>query len=216
MKAALYALEIVMGKQRRRGRGKISAQFAPRLIEMLESPAYRALSLSARRVLDRLEIELGHHGGNDNGKLPVTYQNFVDYGIDRTCIFSAIQECSALGFTVVTEWGVAGIGEFRTPTLYRLTYRPADGIDGDGSHEWRMFTSLDEALSAAKTARTIKSTRNYRPSKQGSKKHFSVGKNPLKRVGKTHSNEGGSVGKTHSNPEWEKPTTIYISGCADE
>jgi hypothetical protein len=190
-----------MSKQRRRRRGQISAQFAPRLIEMLESPAYRALSLSARRVLDRLEIELGHHGGNDNGKLPVTYQNFVDYGIDRACVFSAIQECSALGFAVVTERGVAGIGEFRAPNLFRLTYRPADGIDGDGSHEWRMFASPDEALSAAKTARTIKSNRNHRPSKQGGKKHFSVGENPLKRVEKTNSNRGISVGKTHSNPE---------------
>ena len=46
----------------------IPGQFAGRLIEMLEAPAYRVLSLSARRVLDRVEIELGHHGGNDNGQ----------------------------------------------------------------------------------------------------------------------------------------------------
>ena len=49
-------------------RKSIPGQFAPRLIEMLESPAYCVLSLSARRVLDRLEIELGHHGGKDNGR----------------------------------------------------------------------------------------------------------------------------------------------------
>jgi hypothetical protein len=30
---------------------------------MKDSPAWRALSLSARRVLDRLEIELGRHRG---------------------------------------------------------------------------------------------------------------------------------------------------------
>lgn len=53
-----------------RKRNSIDGQFQPRLIEMLESPASRVLSLSAHRVLDRIAIELGHHGGNDNGKLP--------------------------------------------------------------------------------------------------------------------------------------------------
>ena len=73
-------------------------QFAGRLIEMLEAPAYRVLSLSARRVLDRLEIELGHHGGNDNGRLPVTYEDFERYGIDRHSIAPAIREAETLRF----------------------------------------------------------------------------------------------------------------------
>lgn len=49
---------------------KISGQFSARLIEMLESPAYRVLSLSARRILDRIDIEHAHHGGQDNGLYP--------------------------------------------------------------------------------------------------------------------------------------------------
>jgi hypothetical protein len=48
---------------KRKERGAINGAFAWRLIEMLESPANRALSLSARRVLERLEIELYRHGG---------------------------------------------------------------------------------------------------------------------------------------------------------
>jgi hypothetical protein len=51
-------------------RNKISGQFASRLIEMLESPAYRALSQAAHRALSRIEIEFAHHGGTENGKLP--------------------------------------------------------------------------------------------------------------------------------------------------
>jgi hypothetical protein len=51
-------------------KNKISGQFAWRTIEMMESPAFRVLSHSARRILDRLEIEIAHHGGNDNGRLP--------------------------------------------------------------------------------------------------------------------------------------------------
>jgi hypothetical protein len=72
------------------GRGKknnaIDGQWNARTIDMMESPAYRVLSVSAHRVLDRVCIELAHHGGNDNGKLPVTYQDFMAYGIDRQAI----------------------------------------------------------------------------------------------------------------------------------
>jgi hypothetical protein len=46
-----------------RRRNKISGQFSAHLIEMLESPAYRALSRSALMVISRIEIELAHHGG---------------------------------------------------------------------------------------------------------------------------------------------------------
>ena len=65
----------------RRGFTKIAGVFAARTIEMLESPAYRVLSLSAHRILARLEIELASHGGNDNGRLPLTYNQLVEYGL---------------------------------------------------------------------------------------------------------------------------------------
>ena len=45
-------------------RNKINGQWSPRLVEMLCSPAYRALNLSEHRVLSRVEIELANHGGN--------------------------------------------------------------------------------------------------------------------------------------------------------
>jgi hypothetical protein len=72
-------------------RNKIDGQFNARTLKMMESPAYRALSLSAHRVMDRICIELMHHGGNDNGKLPVTYEQFVEYGIARHAIAPAIR-----------------------------------------------------------------------------------------------------------------------------
>jgi hypothetical protein len=87
-----------MDKRGPQRRTKISGQFAARLIEMLESPAFRVLSHSALRVLHRLEIELAHHGGLDNGNLPVTYDDFEEYGIDRHAIAPAIRETVALGF----------------------------------------------------------------------------------------------------------------------
>jgi hypothetical protein len=71
---------------------------------MLESPAYRVLSRAARMVLDRIEIEHMHHGGRENGNLPVTYNDFVVYGIHRHGISPAIRESQALGFIEITAW----------------------------------------------------------------------------------------------------------------
>jgi hypothetical protein len=72
---------------------------------MLESPAYRVLSLSAHRVISRIEIELAHHGGNDNGRLPVTKQDFIDYGIHHNSVAPAIREGAWLrpGYRARTE-----------------------------------------------------------------------------------------------------------------
>jgi hypothetical protein len=141
----------------RRRRTTIGGQFAPRLIEMLESPAYRALSLSAHRVLARIEIEFAHHGGTQNGTLPVTYDNFERYGIHRHAIASAIREVVALGFVEITAQGCAGNADWRTPSRYRLTYRHAEGLPGDGTHEWRKIKDQQEAELTANLARKAKS-----------------------------------------------------------
>src|SRR4029077_643125 len=122
---------------RRRRQTSYSSTFAGRLGEMLESRAYRVLSLAAHRVLSRIEIEFLHHGGKDNGKLPVTYEQFVEHGMNRAGIAPAIRETEALGFIEVTERGCAGNADARRPNLFRLTYRNAEGVLSDGSHEWR-------------------------------------------------------------------------------
>jgi hypothetical protein len=135
-------------------RTTIGGQFAPRRIDMLRSPAYCVLSLSARRILDRLEIELADHGGVDNGRLPVTYDDFVRYGLHRDAIYPALQEVVALGFVEITEQGVAGTSEYRKPSRFRITYRAADGVRGDGTHEWMKITEEQAPLIAA-TARSL-------------------------------------------------------------
>jgi hypothetical protein len=129
----------------------ISGQFAWRLVEMQESPAYRVLSLSAHRVLDRLEIELGRHGGNDNGKLPSTFDDFEKYGIHRHAIGPAVREVVALGFVEITQEGRAGNAEWRRPSLYRLTYRHQDITNP--TDEWRKIEATEDALLIAKIAR---------------------------------------------------------------
>jgi hypothetical protein len=139
------------GRRRTNRRTKIGEQFAPLRIVMLESPGWRILSLSARRVLDRVGIELAHHGGADNGRLPVTFEQFMEYGMDRNTIGPAIRECCALGFLEVTEQGRAGNAEFRRPNKFRLTYQ-ASKSEGP-TDEWRKIETIEAAQTLAVAAR---------------------------------------------------------------
>jgi hypothetical protein len=167
----------------RKRRTRIGGQFSPRLIEMLESPAYRVLSLSARRVLDRLEIEHGHHGGTENGKLPVTYNDFEKYGIHRHAIGPAIREAVALGFLEVTEIGRAGNAEFRAPSKYRMTYRHTD--DAAATDDWRRIETMEQAETVALMARGSGGGKRIdeKQNSGGGKRHVSVSESALKTQG---------------------------------
>jgi hypothetical protein len=139
-----------MSKDYRR-KNKIEGAFAPRRIEMLESPAYQVLTLSARRVLDRLEIELAHHAGFDNGKLAVTFEHFMEFGIHDHAIAPALRELEALGFIEITEHGRSGNGEYRRANKFRLTYRHVDRANP--TEEWTRIKSVEEATMRASKAR---------------------------------------------------------------
>jgi hypothetical protein len=140
------------GKTVRRNQGPPpDQQWSWWTIAMLESPAYRVLSVSAHRVIARIRIELGHHGGKDNGKLPVTYKDFQAYGIHPNAIGPAIHEAEALGWTRVTEYGLASPGEFRRPTKFGLTHLPLG--DAAATNDWQKIETLEQAHTIAATAR---------------------------------------------------------------
>jgi hypothetical protein len=149
-----------MAKRRPKERGSIPGSFAWRLIEMLESPANRVMSLSAKRILERLEIELYHHGGKpeENGQLACTYDHFEEYGVYHDAIAPAIRELVALGFVQITRPGCAGNAEYRQPTLYRLTYRHC-GSHRETTDEWRQIKTIEEAKAIAERARGKQSER---------------------------------------------------------
>jgi hypothetical protein len=149
--------EARMKNKARARRGSIPGAWAWRLIEMLESPAYRVLSLSAHRILARLEIELYHHGGKaeENGRLPCTYEHFIEFGLHRHAIAPAIRELVALGFLEITQQGCAGNAGYHQPTLYRLTYRHF-GSHRETTDEWRRFKTIEEAEAAAERARSLR------------------------------------------------------------
>jgi hypothetical protein len=70
-------------------RNIVASQFGSRPLELMESPALRVLSRAAHLALLRIEIELRKHGGHDNGALPVTKQNFVEFGIHQDAVAPA-------------------------------------------------------------------------------------------------------------------------------
>ena len=177
----------------------IGGQFAPRLIEMLESPAYRALTLSAHRALDRIEIELAQHGGRDNGRLPVTYDDFQHYGISRHQIAPAIRELVALKFIEITKPGRAGNAEFREPNLFRLTYRHTKREEP--SHDWRRIATAHQAAKLARQARVPAHKKKFRTP-------VSVSAKPS--PGNRHRNHSAETNTTGHSVETN--TTLDISG----
>ena len=141
---------------------RISGQFSAVLIETLESPAWRVLSLSARRVLARHHIELAQRGGQGSAGLCTTYDRFQEYGIERHCIAPVIRELVALGLVRITREGRAGNSEHRRPTCYQLTFLHA--ADGERpTHDWRRFQTTAEARGAVKTARAQSSQQDAIP-----------------------------------------------------
>jgi hypothetical protein len=190
---------------------RISQQFAVRLIEMLESPAWCALSLSARRLIERIEIELASHGGNDNGRLPVPYNDFVTYGIDRHAIAPAMREAEALGFIRITQRGRGGNAEHRQPNQFLLTFANArDGRANPPTHDWRKIKTCEEATAIARAARAAKDERAVNFGRHRFRNQ--CGKPTPKPVGETHTeNRNCPVGKTHTTGPVGKPTPLSIS-----
>ena len=81
--------------------------------------------------------------GNENGKLPVTFKDFGEYGMPRGTIGPALAEAEALGFIEITERGKkARAAEYRRPNLFRLTTRPE--LEGVGPERcrWRRFKTF--------------------------------------------------------------------------
>jgi hypothetical protein len=189
---------------------------------MIESPAWQVLSLSGRRVLDRIEIEHGHHGGNDNGKLPITFDNFEEFGISRKSIAPGMREVLALGFAKITYRGRPSESDFgRHANRFQLTYMPVrrGGRWSEATDEWKQIKTIEEALKIAQEARKAKDERavakaKRKATRRASQKTVAGGEKILATGGHNHPetnvNPGGKDQPTV--PGGENHPTIYISG----
>jgi len=109
-------------------------------LELLESVAWRAMSLTAWRVLNRIIVEHGGHGGGENGKLIVTHRQLHDWGVSKNSIGNAIDELEHLGLIRVRK-GRGGTGG-RHANLFRLTWI-GDHEGGSPTNDWKRITEVD-------------------------------------------------------------------------
>jgi hypothetical protein len=86
----------------------------------------RHLSRAARLCLDRLMVEHMRHGRRENGQLPCTYADFVEWGVRRESIPGALKELSVAGWIRVTVKG-GRFHEGRKPSKYALTWLSVGG-----------------------------------------------------------------------------------------
>jgi hypothetical protein len=126
---------------------------------VFESPALPVLSKSAFVCLFRIMLEYLRHGGKDNGRLPVTYKQFEEYGVHNNAVGPALHELEALGFIKITR-GRGGNAEYRHPSLFWITFLLG------GSYEFQQFKTAEEAEAAALRARAHARKKNIsRPRK---------------------------------------------------
>jgi hypothetical protein len=149
----------------RKRRTKIEGQWIPYTLEMIESPAFRALSFQGRRVLNRLEIEHCAHGGAENGRLPCRYHDFESYGCRRKSISRALIEVEALGFIRTVTLGTRAYGDVPgKASTFRVTYLHTP--DAAPTHDWKKISTMAEAKKVV--AQAISQHEDWLDAAQGS------------------------------------------------
>jgi hypothetical protein len=130
---------------------KAKPQFIMHTRVLRESAAWRAMSGDARMLVDLIELEHLRHGGQDNGRLPVTFADMRKRGFRhrRKCVH-AIRELEILKLAEVVH-GCGGRGGHRAPNLFRLTYLPANRRDP--TNEWHTVLSVEQARAEVNAAR---------------------------------------------------------------
>jgi hypothetical protein len=88
--------------------------------------------------------------------LPVTTEDFVQYGMHRTSVAPAIREAEALGFIRITVHGRGGNTEHRVSNHFMLTFSHGGDCRVMPTHDWRRIKTMDEAKRIARAARAAK------------------------------------------------------------
>ena len=105
--------------------------------ELLNSLAWRSMSVNCRKLIDRLLLEHCNHGGWENGRLVCTYKDFQYYGLTRNKIRSAIEEADFLG--LVKHKRGERVFAKNQPNSYRITFYGTSEAN-DPTNEWKRIT----------------------------------------------------------------------------
>lgn len=120
---------------------KPEAPFIAYSLSFMTSPAYRALSSPARKILDFLFIEQMQHGGAENGNLAAPYRQLIGCKISSRDVSKGLLMLEAFGIVERTNEDslVEGI---RVMATYRLTMFP-DKWGNLPSDKWKQITLSD-------------------------------------------------------------------------
>lgn len=98
------------------------------------SPAWKAMGINTRRLIDFLEVEHRNHAGRENGNLMATYDQLVDFGLTRSEVNKAIDEAEFIGLIRCKRGGRwAGTNQ---PSIYHLTFY-ADKNGSPATNAWK-------------------------------------------------------------------------------
>jgi hypothetical protein len=111
--------------------------------ELLQSDAWRSLSINARRLIDTLMLEHMRHGGKRNGFLAAPRRQLERAGIHAHLVSGAIEEVERIGLVDCRR------GSGRRPSVYALTWLPlSDGTEP--RNRWRQCEGIAAGVSAAR------------------------------------------------------------------
>jgi hypothetical protein len=133
-------------------RNQITGKYAAQPTALLKSAPFRVLNNAERKMFTRIEIEYSDHYGRDNGKLPVTFDQFEEYGIRRQLIAPSRRALVALGIVTFEQGHAAKEDGDRRPNLFGLTHRPVG--DAEPANDWTRIGDIEEAERVASTARS--------------------------------------------------------------
>jgi hypothetical protein len=119
---------------------------------MLASPAWRAMTMNARRVLDRVILESMGHAGTQNAALRLTYEDFLTAGLpSRNAVAEGIRVAEALGFLDVPIRGRRSYGGARLASCYGLTW--LENEHGErAANRWKLIKTDEQAAFAVAVA----------------------------------------------------------------
>jgi hypothetical protein len=184
--------------------------------EMLESPAWRALTGNAMKVVLRIALEHLKHGGVENGLLPVTYHDFVRWGVRRNAIREAIVVAINLGWIDKTSTGeVPWHGDIRRPSTFALTWLPRHN-GALASRRWIRIKSDADAKEAIRAAKAELAQARRRPAFFNRQKKQTPTPHNVTWPGDDHDTCSGrdplsGESKSHESPSNDCGTPFYIS-----
>ena len=105
--------------------------------ELINSLAWRSMSVNCLKLIHRLLLEHCNHGGLENGRLVCTYKDFQEYGLTRNKIRPAIEEADFLG--LVKHQRGERVFAKNQPNSYRITFYGTSEAR-DPTNEWKRMT----------------------------------------------------------------------------